>query len=152
MALLAIGTEHVARGANRNGVVQWKSGDPVHFFSIQVGLLACPSDQHQSDRIPPLTTPFRESHFICSAFQGTLCLPMHSAPSAEGGCIEEGAETKWLFVFGRKRKQDPRLDVQLASHSSDWTARSQEKAGRHSRPVQNGGCCGTCSPRLATGH
>ena len=72
MALLAIGTEHVARWANRNRVIQWKSGDPVHFFSIQVGLQPCPSDRHQSDRIPPLTTPFQGVSFHLLRISGYI--------------------------------------------------------------------------------
>ena len=72
MALLTIGTEHVARWANRNGVVQWKSGDPVHFLSIQVGLQDCPSAQGQLDRIPPLTALFRESHFHLFRISGYI--------------------------------------------------------------------------------
>ena len=44
---------------------------------------------------------------------------MHSAPSAEGGFHEEGAETEWLSLFGYERKQNPGLDIQLAPCSSN---------------------------------
>lgn len=56
---------------------------------------------------------------------------MHSAPSAKGGIFEESAETKWLSLSGRERKQDAGMEIQLVAYSSRWKARSPKETGGH---------------------
>ena len=131
MALLAIGTEHVARWANRNGVVQWKSGDPIHFFSIQVGLRPALRTSTNRTEFLPKRLPSGSPISFAPHFRVHCVYRCILRPQRKEAVLRKARKQNGSLVFGRKRKQDPRLDVQLASHSSDRTACSQKKAGRH---------------------